>query len=129
MAESSQSVAVGTGRTSRGWAIAAGVLLIIVGLEALAAPYIAALFATLLVAWGLVFGGVASVTTAPNSANYETVWDGKASLAATFTDGTSNTILFAERLSRCNGTGDPGGHWWMRGVFRGSTNSPSTGGS
>jgi len=64
MAESSQSVAAGTGGTSRGWAIAAGVLLIIVGLEALAAPYIAALFATLLVAWGLVFGGVAELISA-----------------------------------------------------------------
>jgi uncharacterized membrane protein HdeD (DUF308 family) len=64
MAESSQSAVAGTGRTSRGWAIAAGVLLIIVGLEALAAPYIAALFATLLVAWGLVFGGVAELISA-----------------------------------------------------------------
>jgi uncharacterized membrane protein HdeD (DUF308 family) len=64
MAESSPSVVAGTGRTSRGWAIAAGVLLIIVGLEALAAPYIAALFATLLVAWGLVFGGVAELISA-----------------------------------------------------------------
>src|SRR5262249_45973726 len=64
-----------------------------------------------------------------NSGNYETVWDGKANLTATFTDGTSNTILFAEKLSRCDGTGSPGGTWWMRGVFRGSTQSVSTGGT
>ncbi len=51
-------------RPRRGWAIAAGVLLIIVGMEALAAPYVAAFFATLWVAWGLVFGGVAELVSA-----------------------------------------------------------------
>jgi prepilin-type N-terminal cleavage/methylation domain-containing protein len=77
----------------------------------------------------LVFGGVNNVTTAPSSANFEFVWDGQASMAATFADGTSNTILFAEKYARCDGTGSPGGVWWMRGVFRGSTQSPSTGGT
>src|SRR4029450_9881661 len=61
MAESSQSVVAGTGRTSRGWSIAAGMLLIIVGIEALAAPYLAALVAPLWVALGPVFGGSAGV--------------------------------------------------------------------
>ena len=57
----------------RGWAILAGVLLIFVGMEALAAPYIAALFATLWVAWGLVFGGVAELISA-YSAHDNRLW-------------------------------------------------------
>jgi uncharacterized membrane protein HdeD (DUF308 family) len=61
-----QAVA-GTARTSRGWAIAAGVLLIIVGIEALAAPYLAALVAALWVAWGFVFGGIAELVSAYSS--------------------------------------------------------------
>ena len=77
----------------------------------------------------LVFGGVNNANTTPSAANFETVWDGKASLAATFVDGTSNTIIIAEKLSRCDGTGSPGGTWWMRGVFRGSTQSPSPSGT
>jgi prepilin-type N-terminal cleavage/methylation domain-containing protein len=77
----------------------------------------------------LVFGGVANVTTAPSTRNYETVWDGRANLTNTFQDGTSNTILFAEKYARCDGAGSPGGVWWMRGVFRGSTQSPGTGGT
>jgi prepilin-type N-terminal cleavage/methylation domain-containing protein len=75
----------------------------------------------------LVFGGVQNITTAPSATNYETVWDGKASLTYTFQDGTSNTILFAEKLSRCDGTGSPGGNWWMRGVFHGSKSVGTTG--
>jgi len=63
----------GRTRTRRGWAIVAGVLLIIVGIEALAAPYIAALFAALWVAWGLVFGGVAELISAYSSAENR-VW-------------------------------------------------------
>jgi uncharacterized membrane protein HdeD (DUF308 family) len=66
MAGSGQAV-TGTGRTSRGWAIAAGVLLIIVGIEALAAPYLAALVAAFWVAWGLVFGGIAELVSAYSS--------------------------------------------------------------
>jgi prepilin-type N-terminal cleavage/methylation domain-containing protein len=75
----------------------------------------------------LVFGGVQNITTRPSATNYETVWDGKASLSYTFQDGTSNTILFAEKLSRCDGTGSPGGNWWMRGVFHGSQAVGTTG--
>jgi uncharacterized membrane protein HdeD (DUF308 family) len=67
MAESSQSVVAATGRTSRGWSIAAGMLLIIVGIEALAAPYLAALVAALWVAWGILFGGVAELISAYSS--------------------------------------------------------------
>src|SRR5262245_65938846 len=40
-------------------------------------------------------------------------------MTATFDDGTSNTILFAEKYARCDGTGSPGGTWWMRGVLHG----------
>jgi prepilin-type N-terminal cleavage/methylation domain-containing protein len=77
----------------------------------------------------LVFGGIRNVTTAPNAANYETVWDGRARIPGTFQDGTSNTIVFAEKYARCDGSGSPGGNWWMRGVFRGSTQSPGTSGT
>ena len=63
----------GTTGTRRGWAIAAGVLLILVGIEALAAPYLAALFAALWVGWGLVFGGVAELISA-YSASDNRVW-------------------------------------------------------
>ena len=65
---SSVAAAAETGRTrSRGWSIAAGVLLIIVGIEALASPYFAALVAAFWVAWGLVFGGVAELISAFSS--------------------------------------------------------------
>jgi prepilin-type N-terminal cleavage/methylation domain-containing protein len=77
----------------------------------------------------LVFGGTNTVSTAPNNANLETVWDGRASIQGSFQDGTSNTIVFAEKYARCDGTGSPGGVWWMRGVFRGSTQTPGTTGT
>jgi uncharacterized membrane protein HdeD (DUF308 family) len=66
MAVSGEAVA-GPARRSRGWAIAAGILLIVVGMEALAAPYLAALFAAFWVAWGLVFGGIAELISAYSS--------------------------------------------------------------
>jgi prepilin-type N-terminal cleavage/methylation domain-containing protein len=50
-------------------------------------------------------------------------WDGHASMPATFQDGTSNTIIFAEKLSRCDGSG-LGGSWWMRGVYHGAQGNP-----
>ena len=75
----------------------------------------------------LVFGGFENRTTAPTTANQETVWDGRAVISASFQDGQSNTILFAEKHARCDGTGSPGGTWWMRGVFRGSTQTVGTG--
>ncbi len=59
-----------------------------------------------------VFGGAQNTNSSSN-------WDGQATIAASFPDGTSNTILFAEKYSRCNGTGSPGGTWWMRGVYHG----------
>jgi prepilin-type N-terminal cleavage/methylation domain-containing protein/prepilin-type processing-associated H-X9-DG protein len=46
-------------------------------------------------------------------------WDGKAVMPASFPDGTSNTIGYTEKLSRCEGLGSPRGTWWMRGVYHG----------
>jgi prepilin-type N-terminal cleavage/methylation domain-containing protein len=59
----------------------------------------------------------------PNSNSWpllEPFFDGKARIPGTFSDGTSNTIVFAEKYSRCDGAGSPGGTWWMRGVFHGA---------
>jgi prepilin-type N-terminal cleavage/methylation domain-containing protein len=59
-----------------------------------------------------VFGG-------PQNSNSNTNWDGKMRLTA-ITDGTSNTILFAEKYAACNGTSAylPAGTWWMRGLYQ-----------
>jgi prepilin-type N-terminal cleavage/methylation domain-containing protein len=77
----------------------------------------------------LVFGGVANKDTRPTPNNFQTVWDGRARIPATFQDGTSNTIVFAEMFGRCESaaSGSPGGNWWMRGVFFGSDKTPGTG--
>ncbi|MBN9521674.1 DUF1559 domain-containing protein [bacterium] len=63
-------------------------------------------------------------------------WDGRANLTATLTDGTSNTVVFAEKLAVCagskgagNGASDVGGTWWMRGVYNASTFSGSAPGT
>jgi Protein of unknown function (DUF1559) len=47
-------------------------------------------------------------------------WQGAAGIPASFPDGTSNTILFAEKYARCDGptsvdSGPLGGTWWARG--------------
>lgn len=77
----------------------------------------------------LVFGGEKNRFAYCGIATYpwETCWDGEASFK-TMTDGTSNTIMFAEKLSRCDGTGAPGGNWWMRGVFMIGSSSGSANG-
>jgi prepilin-type N-terminal cleavage/methylation domain-containing protein len=67
-----------------------------------------------------VFGNQSQVPNSNNWALLEPAFDGQARIPATIPDGTSNTIVFAEKYSRCNGTGDPGGTWWMRGVWHGS---------
>jgi prepilin-type N-terminal cleavage/methylation domain-containing protein len=59
-----------------------------------------------------VFGGAANTNSSSN-------WDGQARIPATIPDGLSNTIFYAEKYARCNGTGNPGGTWWMRGVYHG----------
>jgi prepilin-type N-terminal cleavage/methylation domain-containing protein len=68
----------------------------------------------------LVFGGTGNASTVPTLANGATLWDGQARIPSTFTDGTTNTIIFAEKYASCNGSGYPGGTWWMRGVLHGS---------
>ncbi len=64
-------------------------------------------------------------------------FDGKANFA-TFTDGQSNTIILAEKLSYCpgvtnatltqtkNGSNSAGGSWWMRGIYKSGTISGTT---
>jgi uncharacterized membrane protein HdeD (DUF308 family) len=46
-------------RKSAGWSIAAGILLIIAGIVAVSAPFIAAITITIFVGWAMIFGGVA----------------------------------------------------------------------
>jgi prepilin-type N-terminal cleavage/methylation domain-containing protein/prepilin-type processing-associated H-X9-DG protein len=48
-------------------------------------------------------------------------WDGRPTMPGSFPDGTSGTILFAEKYARCEGapanvTPHPGGTWWLRGI-------------
>jgi prepilin-type N-terminal cleavage/methylation domain-containing protein len=83
-----------------------------------------------------VFGKTGA--TMPNSRNWQVLmpfFDGGGGIPRTFVDGTSNTIVFAEKYARCDGSdprrppnpppgtgnsgGSPGGVWWMRGVFHG----------
>ncbi len=72
-----------------------------------------------------VFGGAENTNSNSN-------WDGNARIPATFQDGTSNTILFAEKYARCEGGNSRnGGTWWMRGIYHGiqsftGTNSPGS---
>jgi prepilin-type N-terminal cleavage/methylation domain-containing protein len=52
------------------------------------------------------------------------VWDAKSTIGSSFTDGTSNTILFAEKYARCEMNGNAG-NWWYRGVSRTGNSSHS----
>jgi prepilin-type N-terminal cleavage/methylation domain-containing protein len=73
----------------------------------------------------LVFGGWKNKDTVPSQANFETVWDNKTTLTA-IPDGTSNTVMFAEKYARCDSV-SLGGNWWMRGVFHPSASiAPGT---
>jgi prepilin-type N-terminal cleavage/methylation domain-containing protein len=54
-------------------------------------------------------------------------WDGQASLGTSFLDGTSNTIMFAEKIGRCGdsgGAGSGGGNAWARSSVQPSTYGP-----
>jgi prepilin-type N-terminal cleavage/methylation domain-containing protein/prepilin-type processing-associated H-X9-DG protein len=66
-----------------------------------------------------VFGGTQNANTVPTLANGATLWDGNARIPASIPDGTSNTIFFAEKYARCDGSG-LGGTWWMRGILHGA---------
>jgi len=55
--------------------------------------------------------------------NFDTAWDRKATVGASFPDGTSNTVLFAEKYAWCDGVSGSGGCWWFRGVFRAGQSS------
>ncbi|QEL15240.1 DUF1559 family PulG-like putative transporter [Limnoglobus roseus] len=75
------------------------------------------------------------------SSSVTTDWDGKTTLLA-ITDGTSNTVAFAEKLSYCpgtlpaattvtapnvkNGNNGAGGSWWLRGIYNSGTVTGST---
>jgi prepilin-type N-terminal cleavage/methylation domain-containing protein len=54
---------------------------------------------------------------AATNVSADTVWDAKATIGSSFSDGTSNTIMFAEKYARCDKTGESG-NWWFRGVTR-----------
>lgn len=78
----------------------------------------------------LVFGGPKNANLTPSAGglgNFEKVWNAKATLDASFPDGSSQTVMFAEKYARCDGTGSPGGTWWMRGVYHGAQGSPGAG--
>jgi prepilin-type N-terminal cleavage/methylation domain-containing protein len=53
-------------------------------------------------------------------------WDGNAQIPKTFPDGTSNTILFAEKYARCESSAGSccNGTWWMRGIAHGAAGAP-----
>lgn len=67
MAVAEQRIGSGAVRGIRGWAIVAGLLLVLAGMVAISSPYLAALVVTLWVAWGLLFGGVAEWISAFSS--------------------------------------------------------------
>jgi prepilin-type N-terminal cleavage/methylation domain-containing protein len=66
----------------------------------------------------------------PSPNNFETIWDGRAKIPSSFPDGTSNTIVLAEKYARCETGGPPSqnncchGTWWMRGIFFGQKGAP-----
>src|SRR5690348_8102582 len=51
-------------RTGMAWSTALGVLLILLGVLALLAPFVAAVYAALLLAWAVIFSGVAQLVHA-----------------------------------------------------------------
>jgi prepilin-type N-terminal cleavage/methylation domain-containing protein/prepilin-type processing-associated H-X9-DG protein len=55
----------------------------------------------------LVFGNPNAGTTSTGSKQLQLRTEGRASYGKTFVDGTSKTIMFAERYASCGNTGDP----------------------
>jgi prepilin-type N-terminal cleavage/methylation domain-containing protein len=70
-----------------------------------------------------VFGNPKASLSSTAWQTLQLAYDGKTTMT-TFSDGTSNTIVFAEKYSRCDGLGSPHGTWWMRGVFHGANAAP-----
>jgi prepilin-type N-terminal cleavage/methylation domain-containing protein len=82
---------------------------------------------------GVAYPNIPTPVTS-NFAAWTAVWDGRTTMTA-ISDGTSNTIAFAEKLSYCPGTvrnagqffsginnsNQHGGSWWMRGIFNSGT--------
>jgi prepilin-type N-terminal cleavage/methylation domain-containing protein len=73
-----------------------------------------------------VFGNTAASLSSTSTATLALAYDGKTSMT-TFSDGTSNTIVFAEKYARCDGQGTPRGTWWLRGVYQAGNVAPGTG--
>jgi prepilin-type N-terminal cleavage/methylation domain-containing protein len=63
----------------------------------------------------------------PDATTEESLWDAKRTLQG-FPDGTSNTIMFAEKYAACDSI-TQGGAWWMRGVFHGYSSPSQTPGT
>jgi len=62
-----------------------------------------------------------------NSSGVVTGWDGQATFSTSFQDGTSSTIMFAEKIGRCGttgGYGSGGGNAWARCSVQPSTYGP-----
>jgi len=55
-------------------------------------------------------------------------WNRKATVGASFPDGTSNTVGLAEKYAWCDGVAGSGGCWWFRGVFHFGQSSGSASG-
>ena len=85
----------------------------------------------------MVFGNRANPNPTGSTNNPASDFDGNARIPTTFTDGQSNTVVFAEKLAYCPGTRangpgaetfagvnagfNHGGTWWMRGVYNSAT--------
>ncbi len=66
------------------------------------------------------YAGNYQVFGLPESSDKWNTWRGESRIPMHFRDGTSHTILFAEKYGRCNGpatldSGPLGGTWWARG--------------
>ncbi len=77
----------------------------------------------------LVFANAKAVTVGVTTPTITvTSWYGRPNIPATFTDGQSNTVMFAEKKSTCTGTGGSGGgsSWaWSQTTSASNTYLPS----
>jgi prepilin-type N-terminal cleavage/methylation domain-containing protein len=64
--------------------------------------------------WGAAASTYAGNFQVFGSTTDSTVWNGTSRIPASFPDGTSNTIFFAEKVSQC---GAWRGTWWSKGVY------------